>query len=35
MSAEDKKQLVREFLEILHSGDVDGALKRATANPSC
>jgi len=33
MSAEDKKQLVREFLEILHKGDVDGAMKRATANP--
>ena len=33
MSAEDKKRLVREFLEILHSGDVDGALKRTTANP--
>ena len=33
MSAEDKKRLVREFLEILHKGDVDGALKRTTANP--
>ena len=33
MSAEDKKRLVREFLEVLHSGDVDGALKRTTANP--
>ena len=33
MSAEDKKRLVREFLETLHSGDVDGALKRTTANP--
>ena len=33
MSAEDKKRLVREFLEILHKGDVDGAMKRATANP--
>ena len=33
MSAEDKKRLVREFLEILHSGDVDGALKRTTENP--
>jgi len=33
MSAEDKKRLVREFLEILHNGDVDGAMARATANP--
>jgi len=33
MSADDKKRLVREFLEILHKGDVDGALARATANP--
>ena len=33
MSAEDKKRLVREFLEILHKGDVEGALARATANP--
>jgi ketosteroid isomerase-like protein len=33
MSAEDKKRLVREFLEILHRGDVDGAMQRATANP--
>jgi ketosteroid isomerase-like protein len=33
MMSEDKKRLVREFLEILlHSGDVDGALKRTTAN---
>ncbi len=31
--SEDRKRLVREFLEILHSGDVDGALKRTTANP--
>jgi len=30
--SEDKKRLVREFLEILHSGDVDGAMKRTTAN---
>ena len=33
MSTEDKKRLVREFLEILHKGDVDGAMARATANP--
>jgi ketosteroid isomerase-like protein len=33
MMSEDKKRLVREFLEILHSGDVDGALKRTTSNP--
>jgi ketosteroid isomerase-like protein len=33
MMSEDRKRLVREFLEILHSGDVDGALKRTTANP--
>jgi hypothetical protein len=32
MMSEDKKRLVREFLDILHSGDVDGALKRTTAN---
>jgi ketosteroid isomerase-like protein len=30
--SEDKKRLVREFLDILHSGDVDGALKRTTPN---
>ena len=29
----DRKQLVREFLEILHSGDADGALARATQEP--
>jgi ketosteroid isomerase-like protein len=33
MSAEEKKRLVREFLETLHKGDVEGALQRATANP--
>jgi ketosteroid isomerase-like protein len=27
----DKKQLAREFLELLYSGDADGALARATA----
>jgi len=29
----DKKQLVREFLEILYSGDADGALARAVESP--
>jgi ketosteroid isomerase-like protein len=29
----DKKTLVRDFLQILHSGDADGALARATASP--
>jgi ketosteroid isomerase-like protein len=29
----DKKALVREFLEILHSGDAQGALARAVKDP--
>jgi len=29
----DKKQLVREFLELLYSGDADGALARAVERP--
>ncbi len=28
-----KKQTAREFLEILYSGDADGALARAVENP--
>ena len=29
----DKKQLAREFLELLYSGDADGALSRAVDSP--
>jgi ketosteroid isomerase-like protein len=29
----DKKQLARDFLELLYSGDADGALARATESP--
>lgn len=29
----DNKQLVREFLELLYSGDADGALARAVESP--
>lgn len=29
----DKKQLAREFLEALYSGDADGALARAVESP--
>jgi ketosteroid isomerase-like protein len=32
MDAETGKRLVREFLETLHSGDIDGALKRTTGD---
>jgi len=30
----DRKTLVREFLELLHSGNADGAIARTTGNPS-
>jgi ketosteroid isomerase-like protein len=33
MDAEKGKALVREFLDVLHSGDIDGALARTTAEP--
>jgi ketosteroid isomerase-like protein len=33
MDAEKGKKLAREFLEILQSGDADGALALATENP--
>jgi ketosteroid isomerase-like protein len=33
MDAEHGKALVREFLDVLHSGDIDGALARTTAEP--
>lgn len=29
----DKKALVREFLEVLHGGDAEGALARMTPDP--
>ena len=34
MGADDRKALVRTFLERLHAGDVDGALSRMTEHPS-
>lgn len=33
MDAEKGKRLVREFLDVLHSGDADGALALATESP--
>jgi ketosteroid isomerase-like protein len=33
MDAEKGKRLVREFLNVLHSGDADGALALATESP--
>ncbi len=33
MDAEHGKALVREFLDVLHSGDIDGALARTTQEP--
>jgi ketosteroid isomerase-like protein len=33
MDAERGKTLVREFLDVLHSGDIDGALARTTKDP--
>jgi ketosteroid isomerase-like protein len=33
MDAEKGKRLVREFLNVLHSGDADGALALATEHP--
>ena len=33
MDAEKGKRLVREFLNVLHSGDAEGALALATDNP--
>jgi ketosteroid isomerase-like protein len=33
MDAEKGKRLVREFLNVLHSGDADGALALATDSP--
>jgi ketosteroid isomerase-like protein len=32
MSADDKKRLVREFLEILHGGNTEGALALTTGD---
>ncbi len=32
MNAEDKKQLVREFLETLHGGNIEAALAMTTAD---
>ena len=33
MDAEHGKALVREFLAVLHAGDIDGALGRTTKDP--
>jgi ketosteroid isomerase-like protein len=33
MDAEKGKALVREFLEVLHGGDIDGVMARTTRDP--